>query len=63
MPAEFSGTKSLLSVHEVLLRATAAGGLAIEDARDISGMLETHRRLVETTELEERITNLEKAAR
>lgn len=63
IPAEFSGTKSLLSVHEVLLRATAAGELAIEDARDISGMLETHRRLVETVELEERISNLEKVAR
>ena len=63
MPEEFDGAGSLLSVHANLLRATAAGDLALEDAKDLSAMLETHRRLVETVELEERITALEKAAR
>lgn len=63
MPEEFDGAASLLSVHANLLRATAAGDLALEDAKDLSAMLETHRRLVETVELEERITALEKAAR
>lgn len=63
MPEVFSGTGSLLIVHETLLRATAAGEIAIEDAKDISSMIEGHRRLVETVELEERITALEKAAR
>lgn len=63
VPEEFDGAASLLSVHASLLRATASGEIALEDARDISAMLETHRRLVETVELEERITNLEKAAR
>lgn len=63
MPEAFDGTASLLRVHEALLRATAAGELALEDAKDLSAMLETHRRLVETVELEERITNLERAAR
>jgi hypothetical protein len=51
----------LVVVHETLIRATAAGEIAIEDARDISQMLETHRRLVETVALEERIIALEKA--
>lgn len=56
-------TGDLVTVHETLLRATAAGELAIEDARDLSAVLETHRRLIETVELEGRITHLEKAAR
>ena len=63
VPEEFDGAASLLSVHSNLLRATAAGEIALEDAKDISSMLETHRRLVETVELEDRIANLEKAAR
>lgn len=56
-------TGDLLAVHETLIRATAAGELAIEDARDLSAVLETHRRLIETVSLEERIAHLEKAAR
>lgn len=56
-------TADLVVVHETLLRATAAGELAIEDARDLSSVLETHPRLIETVELEERIAHLERAAR
>lgn len=63
MPEAFSGAASLLTVHAALLRATAVGELALDDAKDLSAMLETHRRIVETVELEERITALEKAAR
>lgn len=63
MPEEFDGAASLLSVHAALLRATAVGELSLEDATDLSAMLESHRRLVETVELEERIRALEKAAR
>ena len=48
LPDKIDGTEGLLSVHEALLRGTAIGGIALEDARDISSMLETHRRLVET---------------
>lgn len=59
VPEEFDGGASLLSVHATSLRATAAGELALEDAKDISAMLETHRRLVETVEMEERIANHE----
>lgn len=59
LPDKIDGTEGLLSVHEALLRATAAGGVALEDARDISSMLETHRRLVETIDLEQRIARLE----
>lgn len=63
MPERINGSDGLLAIHESLLRATAAGTLALEDAKGISSMLETHRRLVETVELEERIIALERAAR
>jgi hypothetical protein len=63
LPEQIGGCDGLLATHEALLRATASGDIALEDARDISSMLETHRRLVETVELEQRITALEKVAR
>lgn len=59
LPEKIDGAEGLLTVHEALLRAIAEGSLALEDARDISSMLETHRRLVETVDLEQRITRLE----
>jgi hypothetical protein len=61
LPEQIGGSEGLLATHEALLRATAAGEIGIEDARDISSMLEAHRRLVETVTLEERISTLEKA--
>jgi hypothetical protein len=61
LPEQIGGSEGLLATHEALLRATAAGDIALEDAKDISSMLEAHRRLVETLELEERIAALEKA--
>lgn len=63
MPEELKGTADLLTVHEAVLRATAAGEIAVEDARDISAILESHRRLVETLDLEQRIAALEKNAK
>lgn len=59
LPDKIEGAGGLLSVHDALLRATTGGNLAVEDARNISAMLETHRRLVETIDLEQRITRLE----
>ena len=59
LPDNIEGAVGLLSAHDALLRATAAGSVALEDARDISAMLETHRRLVETLDLEQRISKLE----
>jgi len=59
LPEKIDGAEGLLAVHESVLRATAIGGVALEDAKDISTMLETHRRLVETVDLEERISRLE----
>lgn len=59
LPHNIGGSDGLLNVHEALLRATASGDIALEDARDISSILETHRRLVETIDLEQRISRLE----
>ncbi|MEI7601261.1 MAG: hypothetical protein WCJ41_18330 [Aestuariivirga sp.] len=59
LPGKIDGAEGLLSVHDALLRATAIGDIALEDAKDISAMLETHRRLVETTDLEQRLVRLE----
>lgn len=59
LPEHIGGADGLLAIHEALLRATAKGNVALEDAKDISSMLETHRRLVETVDLEQRITRLE----
>lgn len=62
LPDEIDGAEGLLTVHDALLRATADGSIALEDARDVSAMLETHRRLVETIDLEKRIAKLEQAS-
>jgi hypothetical protein len=52
--------ESLLKVHATLLRSIASGDTSLEEAREMSAILETHRRLVETVNLEERISRLEK---
>ena len=41
--------------------ATSANDLDIEDARDLSAMMETHYRLVEKAQLEAKVAALEKA--
>ena len=53
------GPESLTAVHETIIRAVAAGDLAVEDARDISATLESHRRIIETVDLAQRIAALE----
>jgi len=59
LPESINSGADLKAVHASLLRATAKGELALEDARELSGMLETQRKLVETVELEARIARLE----
>jgi hypothetical protein len=60
LPDDIGGSQGLLAVHDALLRATSSGNVGLEDAIDISSMLETHRRLVETVDLEQRIKRLER---
>ena len=62
-PAEIGTCTDLLAIHNSLIKATAEGEVALEEAREVSAMLETHRRLVETVDLEQRITRLEQEKR
>lgn len=50
----------LLKLHAAMLQAVANGNIALAEARDFSGLLETHRRLMETVDLEARLSRLEK---
>lgn len=61
LPEEFGDAESLKSVHATLLRSIASGETSLEEARELSAILETHRKLVETVELETRIRKLEAA--
>src|SRR5262245_52922791 len=58
MPETIS-PENLSQVHMKILRAVAVGELSLEEGKDISAMLENQRRIVETTELAERLTILE----
>ena len=59
MPDEFGDAECLMHVHATLLRPIASGEPSLEEAREMSAILEAHRRLVETVNLEERISRLE----
>jgi hypothetical protein len=50
----------LLAAHTSIIGAAASGAISIEEAKELSSVLETQRRLVETTDLEGRISKLEK---
>lgn len=59
LPDVIDDADSLLKVHATLLKATADGVMALDEAREVSAILETHRRLMETVDLEARIARLE----
>jgi hypothetical protein len=58
LPEQIATADALMEAHAEVLRATAEGKLALEDARDLSAVLETHRRLVETVDIERRLSRL-----
>lgn len=60
LPEEFGDAESLKKVHATLLRSIASGETSLEEAKELSAILEAHRRLVETVDLEERIARLER---
>ena len=60
LPDPLDAPESLLKAHATIMQSVASGDLALEDARELSSIIETHRRLVEITELETRIAKLEK---
>ena len=59
LPDDTGNASGLVVLHGSLLRATACGDVAVSHAREMSGLFENHRKLVETAELEARIAKLE----
>ena len=51
--------KNLADTTALLIRTVAAGDLTPEEAQAVASLMETHRRAVETVEIEERIARLE----
>lgn len=60
LPEAMETTRDLLTIHAAILQATASGTLPLDEAKELSAILETHRRLVETTDLETRLAALER---
>jgi hypothetical protein len=60
LPEEIGTAAALAKLHVNLLRAVGSGELALDEARDIITIIESHRRMIETVELEERLSRLEK---
>jgi hypothetical protein len=52
--------EGLLKLHGAMIAAAASGKVALAEAREFSALLESHRRLVETVDLETRLSKLEK---
>jgi hypothetical protein len=61
LPEDVGTPAALTKIHGDVLRAVANSEISLDEGRDISAILETHRRAIETAELEERISKLEKA--
>src|SRR4029453_16132061 len=60
LPEEMGTATALASFHVSLLRAVSTGALALDEASEIVTIIESHRQMIETVELEERLSNLEK---
>ena len=59
LPDSIITVDGLLEAHAGILKAVAAGILAVPLARDLSAIVEAQRRLVETADLETRLAKLE----
>jgi hypothetical protein len=57
------GSADLLAIHAAILRAVAAGSVSLEEALQLSAIVQSHARIVETTDLEARIAALEQEKR
>jgi hypothetical protein len=54
-----STADGLLQLHSIMIAAVAVGKIHLSEAREFSALLEGHRRLVETVDLESRLSKLE----
>lgn len=59
LPDTLDNPDALKQAHENVLRAVAKGELEVPLAKDLSAIMEVHRRIVETVDLEARISKLE----
>lgn len=57
------GSADLLAIHAAILRAVAAGNVSLEEAGQLSAIVQAHARIIETASLEARITALEQDKR
>lgn len=59
LPDEIREVESLVAAHTTLLRSVASGGLSLEDARELSAILDNYRRGLELSDIEARLKALE----
>lgn len=59
LPEQLATSADLMAAHTLLLKAAASGEVSLDEAKDVSAMLDAHRKVIETANLEERIAKLE----
>ena len=59
LPDNIGTAQGLLALHGAVIKGVAAGSVALSEARDLSAMIETQRKIVETIDLDMRIAALE----
>ncbi|HUQ36668.1 MAG TPA: hypothetical protein VM144_09870 [Aestuariivirga sp.] len=59
LPDEIKDVESLVATHATLLRSVASGDLSLEDARELSAILDNYRRGLELSDIEARLKALE----
>jgi hypothetical protein len=59
LPDEIKDVESLVAVHATLLRSVASGDLSLEDAREMSAIVDNYRRGLELSDIESRLKALE----
>lgn len=59
LPEQFDDVASLVAVHATLLRSVASGDLSLEEAKEVSAILDNHRRSLELSDIESRLKALE----
>ncbi len=60
---EIDNPESLMQAMSKILFAVGNGDIAPADAREVASLIETHRKIIETTELEQRVLALEEKAK
>src|SRR5215208_2463977 len=60
LPEEIGTAAALTKIHADILRAVASGEISLDEGRDVAMLIESHRRTIETAELDDRISKLER---